>query len=184
MVKSFLVLQSFMQKPTVCFETALGMIRVELEPERAMLTVQNFIWYIEQGYFQGATFYRTVHLQNQPNQTIKIDVIQGGLGMEHHPHKASPIPHQTTLETGLKHLNGTISMSRLAPGSANSEFFFCIGDQPELDYGGKRNPDGQGFAAFGQTVEGFDVLQKIWQQPEENQMILEPVLIHRVFLEG
>ncbi len=173
-----------MQKPIVRFETQLGIIRVELEIEKAKLTAQNFLWYLEQGYYQGASFYRTVHPQNQPNQTIKIDVIQGGLGMEHHPHKAPPIPHQTTLETGLKHLNGTISMSRLAPGSANSEFFFCIGDQPELDYGGQRNPDLQGFAAFGQTVEGFEVLQKIWQQPEENQWLLEPVLIQQVLLEA
>jgi peptidyl-prolyl cis-trans isomerase A (cyclophilin A) len=167
----------------VRFETEFGTVRVQLEPERAALTVQNFLGYVQRGAYTGSSFYRVVHEKNQDHQPVKIAVVQGGLGMDDHPQKVAPIAHQTTLETGLSHRNGTISMSRLAPGSANAEFFFCIGAQPELDYGGARNPDGQGFAAFGQTVEGFEVLRQIWQQPDKAQFLEQPVLIHRVLLE-
>ena len=75
-------------------------------------------------------------------------------------------------------------MSRLEPGSAHSEFFICIDDQPELDYGGQRNPDGQGFAAFGQVIEGFEIILEIQKQPEQNQMLLEPIKIHTMTLEA
>ena len=172
-----------MQKPIVRLQTELGIIRVELETEKAELTAQNFLGYVTRGDFNNSHFYRVVHEQNQDHQTVKIAVIQGGLGMNNHPKKGATIAHQTTLETGLKHLNGTISMSRLEPGSAHSEFFICIGDQPELDYGGKRNPDGQGFAAFGQTIEGFDVILEIQKQPENGQMLLVPIKIHSISLE-
>lgn len=172
-----------MQKPIVCLQTELGVIRLELEIEKAALTAQNFLGYVTRGDFENCQFYRVVHEQNQNHQPVKISVIQGGLGMNAHPKKGSSIAHQTTLETGLKHLNGTISMSRLEPGSAHSEFFICVGDQPELDYGGKRNPDGQGFAAFGQTIEGFDVILEIQKQPENGQMLITPIKIHNITLE-
>ena len=71
-------------------------------------------------------------------------------------------------------------MARNKPGSASSEFFICIGDQPELDFGGQRNPDGQGFAAFGNVIEGIDVVRKIQFQPDENQILIEPVRISQV----
>jgi peptidyl-prolyl cis-trans isomerase A (cyclophilin A) len=173
-----------MQKPIVCIQTELGNIRLQLETEKANLTAQNFLGYITRGDFTNSYFYRVVHQKNQDHQAIKIAVIQGGLGMNSHPKKGATIAHQTTLETGIKHLNGTISMSRLEPGSAHSEFFICIGDQPELDYGGQRNPDGQGFAAFGQTIEGFEIILEIQQQPEQNQMLLEPIKIHSITLEN
>ena len=82
-----------------------------------------------------------------------------------------PIEHETTIKTGILHKNGVISMARLKPGSASSEFFVCVGDQPELDFGGKRNPDGQGFSAFGKVVNGMDVVTKIHQQPADGQML-------------
>jgi peptidyl-prolyl cis-trans isomerase A (cyclophilin A) len=167
----------------VRFETELGNIRVRLEPEKAAPTVQNFVGYVERGAYTDSSFYRVVHEKNQDHQPVKIAVVQGGLGMGEHPYKRAPIPHQTTLETGLQHLDGTISMSRLAPGSANAEFFFCIGAQPELDYGGARNPDGQGFAAFGQAIEGFEVLRQVWRKPDKQQFLEQPVRIYRVVLE-
>lgn len=172
-----------MQKPIVCIQTELGVIRVELEIGKAKLTAQNFLGYVTRGDFNNSYFYRVVHEENQDHQPVKIAVIQGGLGMNTHPKKGATISHQTTLETGLKHINGTISMRRLEPGSAHSEFFICIGDQPELDYGGQRNPDGQGFAAFGQTIEGFEVILEIQKQPENGQMLLAPVKIHSISLE-
>ena len=81
---------------------------------------------------------------------------------------------------GIFHKEGVISMARLEPGSADSEIFICIGDQPELDFNGKRNPDGQGFAAFGHVVEGMDVVRKIQAQPDKRQMLLNPVTINRI----
>jgi peptidyl-prolyl cis-trans isomerase A (cyclophilin A) len=167
----------------VRFETELGDIRVRLEPEKAALTVQNFVGYVERGAYTDSSFYRVVHEKNQEQSPVKIAVVQGGLGMGDHPKKRAPIAHQTTLETGLKHQDGTISMSRLEPGSANAEFFFCIGAQPELDYGGARNPDGQGFAAFGQAIEGFEVLREVWRKPDKQQFLEQPVRIQRVVLE-
>ena len=80
-----------------------------------------------------------------------------------------PIPHETTQQTGLRHADGTLSMARNEPGTASSEFFICVGDQPELDFGGKRNPDGAGFAAFGKVLAGLDVVRKIHQSPAREQ---------------
>jgi peptidyl-prolyl cis-trans isomerase A (cyclophilin A) len=79
--------------------------------------------------------------------------------------------------TGLKHLDGTISMARGGPGTAASSFFFCINDQPELDYGGRRNPDGQGFAAFGRVVRGMDVVRAIQALPAKGQQLTPPIKI-------
>jgi peptidyl-prolyl cis-trans isomerase A (cyclophilin A) len=86
-----------------------------------------------------------------------------------------PIFHETTAETGILHTNGVISMARWEPGTATSEFFICVGDQPELDYGGRRNPDGQGFAAFGKVIKGMNVVKKIHVQPADGQY-LNPVI--------
>jgi peptidyl-prolyl cis-trans isomerase A (cyclophilin A) len=82
--------------------------------------------------------------------------------------------------TGLKHKDGTMLMARDGPDTATSDFFICIGDRPELDFGGKRNPDGQGFAAFGQVVRGMDVVRKIETSPADGQMLVPPVKVVRV----
>jgi peptidyl-prolyl cis-trans isomerase A (cyclophilin A) len=148
---------------------------VEVDPEKAPVTTKNFLKYVDEGRFREAVFYRTVTLANQPYNDVKIEVIQGGLLDDVHPDRLDSIVHETTDKTGLKHLDGTISMARSAPGSASSEFFICIGDQPELDFGGKRNPDGQGFAAFGKVIKGMDVVKKIQMQPEEKQMLKKSV---------
>ncbi len=90
------------------------------------------------------------------------------------------IVHETTDVTGIAHLDGTLSMARAAVGTASSEFFICIGDQPELDYGGRRNADGQGFAAFGRVVEGMEVVRTIQSGAVRGQMLEEPVRITAV----
>ena len=87
---------------------------------------------------------------------------------------------ERTHKTGIRHKDGTISMARLEPNSASSEFFICLGEQPELDYGGKRNPDGQGFAAFGQVVEGMDVVRKIHRSQALGQSLEPPILIQSI----
>ncbi len=162
----------------VKLNTDAGSVLLDIYDDRAPLTAANFLKYVDEGRFEGATFYRVVTLTNQPDNDVKIEVIQGGLSFSgEHPNNRAPIRHETTEETGILHKDGVISMARVEPGTAAGEFFICIGDQPELDYGGKRNPDGQGFAAFGRVVEGMDVVRKIQQQPEADQMLIEPVKI-------
>jgi len=167
-------------KPRVTLETTVGTIVVELEPERAPVTTANFLRYVDEGLFGGATFYRVVRDDNQPDNPVKIGVIQGGLGFDDGPRPLPEIAHETTAASGLKHLDGTLSMARAAPGTASSEIFICVGDQPELDFGGRRNPDGQGFAAFGRVVEGMEVVRAIQRLPAEGQILREPVAITRV----
>ena len=169
-------------KPRVAIVTELGTIEVELEPGAAPITVANFLNYVDSGAFNGSAFYRTVLLDNQPDNDVKIEVIQGGLGMNAiiSPERNAPIKQETTNLTGLKHLDGTISMARLAPDSATSEFFICINDQPELDFGGKRNPDGQGFAAFGQVTSGMEVVRNIQVLPHEAQTLTPTVTIQEI----
>jgi peptidyl-prolyl cis-trans isomerase A (cyclophilin A) len=159
--------------PKVNIATELGDITIELYPDKAPVTVANFLRYVDEDLFGDARFYRTVTMDNQPDNDVKIEVIQGGLFTD--DYILPPIQHETTLMTGLKHLNGTVSMARVEPGTASSEIFICIGNQPALDFGGKRNPDGQGFAAFGRVISGMDVVRKIHALPESGQH-LEPHL--------
>lgn len=161
--------------PMIIITTPLGEIKAELYSKNAPVTVNNFLSYLNQDRYDEAHFYRVVHLKNQPENEIKIEVIQGGLGLENHPMRLKPIKHETTNNTGIKHKNGTLSMARLDPGTASSEFFICINDQPELDYGGKRNPDGQGFAAFGKVIEGLEIV-KIIQNKKSNNQILNDII--------
>ena len=165
------------QNVKVKMETEFGDIIVELFVDKAPVTCDNFIKYIENNKFTNASFYRVVRMDNQPENDIKIEVIQGGLGFDVEESPFPPIRHETTKETGILHEDGTISMARAEPGSASSEFFICIGDQPELDYGGKRNPDGQGFAAFGKVIEGMDIVKQIQHLADREQMLVYPVSI-------
>jgi peptidyl-prolyl cis-trans isomerase A (cyclophilin A) len=157
--------------PRVKIETELGTINVELYPEKAPVTVNNFIRYINEGRLNEATFYRTVTKDNQPDNDVKIEVIQGGLFEDNHPNFLPPIKHEATNVTGILHKDGVISMARNEPGTATCEFFICLGDQPSLDYGGMRNPDGQGFAAFGKVIDGMDVVRKIHQAHADGQWL-------------
>lgn len=172
-------------------DTAFGVVRIEVYPEQAPVTVTNFLSYVDAGKYASASFYRVVRMDNQAQNNIKIEVIQGGLGMEA-AGRFPDIAHETTEATGLKHVDGAISMGRLAPGTASSEFFICIGDQPDLDYGGKRYPDGQGFAAFGKVISGMDIVRKIHNGKTDmpppgarleytsGQSLVEPVLIKSI----
>ena len=165
------------QNPQVIINTEFGDITVELYPEKAPVTVNNFLLYIKESRFKEATFYRVVTMENQPNSDIKIEVIQGGNYADDHPDSLPPIVHETTDQTGIKHIDGVISMARMEPGTANDDFFICVGDQPELDFGGRRNPDGQGFAAFGKVVKGMDVVYKIHQVPAPDQWMEDGIRI-------
>lgn len=180
----FLVLLSFVvgiaqsqTLPKLKMLTSLGEIVVEIDTVHAPLTASNFMKHVEAGTYKNAVFYRVVRMDNQPGNDVKIEVIQGGMFIEPRFENIEPIAHESTQQTGLQHLDGTISMARSEPGTASTEFFICIGDQPELDFGGKRNPDGQGFAAFGQVVEGMDVVRMIQQKEDKSQTLLQPVKV-------
>jgi peptidyl-prolyl cis-trans isomerase A (cyclophilin A) len=161
--------------PRVLIETDLGVIEIELDAARAPRTVANFLRYVDERFFDGTSFYRTVRADNQPDNLIKIEVIQGGADGTRPAH--DPIALEPTSITGLKHLDGTLSMARNGPDTATSEFFICVGPQPELDFGGRRNPDGQGFAAFGRVVRGRDIVTRIHQQAVDRQRLAPPVPI-------
>jgi peptidyl-prolyl cis-trans isomerase A (cyclophilin A) len=155
--------------------TAAGDILVRVYPKKAPLTVANFLRYVEAGLYNGTTFFRVVTRDNQPNDKVRIAVVQGGDVAEE---KCFPaIAHETSRMTGLRHEDGTISMARAEPGTATSSFFICIGPQPELDLGGRRNPDGQGFAAFGRVVRGMDVVRRIQKMDQDRQLLEQPVTI-------
>ena len=163
--------------PRVRVETSLGVIVVELYPERAPDTVANFLRYVDAGHFDGGQFHRTVHADNQPSDSVRIDVVQASVQADRNREALPPIPLERTNVTGLRHVNGTVSMARGGPDSARSSFFICVGDQPALDFGGKRNLDGQGFAAFGGVVEGMDVVRRIHRSPTRGQQLEPPIRI-------
>jgi peptidyl-prolyl cis-trans isomerase A (cyclophilin A) len=169
--------------PKVAIRTEKGLIVVEIYQDKAPVTAANFLKYADAGLYNGTVFHRTVTMANQPNDAVKIEVIQGGQ-MPEGVKDLPPIKLERTSVTGLKHEDGTISMARSGPDSATASFFFCIGPQPELDFGGKRNKDGQGFAAFGKVVLGMDVVKKIQACPAEGQTLAPPVKIQWVARES
>ena len=169
-------------------QTELGDIVVEVDAAKAPATAANFLRYVDGGHYDGGTWHRTVKMDNQPESTIKIEVIQAGVNPDKAKSGFPAIALERTSVTGLLHKDGVISMARGAPDSATSGWFICINDQPSLDFGGQRNPDGQGFAAFGRVVSGMDVVRKIHAAPSstdrktntEAQRLTPPIKILKV----
>lgn len=159
------------ENPQILIRTELGDITLEIFANEAPITSSHFLKCIDEHLFREGSFYRVVTLDNQPQDEVKIEVIQGGIRYSSGKKMPPPIEHETTETTGILHKDGVLSMARSLPGTASSEFFICIGDQHELDFGGKRNPDGQGFSAFGRVVKGMEVVYKIHKMPEEEQML-------------
>jgi peptidyl-prolyl cis-trans isomerase A (cyclophilin A) len=149
----------------VLVQTELGDIVIEVDPVKAPITTANFLKYVDGGHYDGGIFHRTVKLDNQPESTVKIEVIQAGVNPDRAKDGFAAIPLERTNGTGILHKDGVVSMARGAPDSATSGWFVCINDQPSLDFGGNRNPDGQGFAAFGRVVTGMEVVRKIQAAP-------------------
>lgn len=171
------------QKPKpvmVVIHTSKGDIEVSLDAEKAPISVANFLAYVDKGHYKGGRFHRTVTMQNQPDKKIKIEVIQAGVNPDFAEKDFKPIKLERTNATGLKHLDGTLSMARDGADTATSDFFICIGDQSELDFGGKRNPDGQGFAAFGQVTKGMEIVREIQGSPSEEQSLKPPIDIKSI----
>jgi peptidyl-prolyl cis-trans isomerase A (cyclophilin A) len=169
---------------SVVIETALGPIGVLLALGRAPASAGDFLKYVDRGLYAGGAFYRTVRPDDDP-APVKIEVVQGGLTDD--SRFLAPIAHEPTNQTGLRHRNGTISIARDGVGTGTAgAFFICIGDQPELDFGGKRNPDGQGFAAFGHVASGMELIRRMGslktQGPRgssSGELIASPVQILR-----
>ena len=163
--------------------TNAGDMIIELYTDRAPLSAEAFLRYVDEGRFERATFYRSVRMDNDRGLP-QIAVIQIA------PSNFDELPqltveHESTARTGILHLNGTVSLGRERPGTGSpGAFFVCIGDQPHLNHGGKRSQDGQGFAAFGRVIVGMDVARSIHGQstlPDapnsylQGQILAEPI---------
>jgi peptidyl-prolyl cis-trans isomerase A (cyclophilin A) len=171
----FLLLISCSQKktenPAVLIKTSFGNIMVEVYPAKAPKSVNAFLSYVDAGLYKNSSFYRVLKQENQPSSSFKTELIQGGI-WQSNTQKANTlkgVPHETTQQTGILHTDGTISLARTNPGTATSEFFICVGDQPAYDFGSNANPDRQGYAAFGRVVKGMDVVRLIHNQPENGE---------------
>ncbi len=177
---------SQVQAQKVRIYTSAGNIEVELYGDKAPVTTSNFLQYVKDGVYNGGSFYRSVRPNNQRKDQPHIEVIQGGTDADSLKRRG-PIELERTSLTGLKHEDGTISMARSTPNSATSEFFICINAQPSLDFGGTRNPDGQGFAAFGKVTKGMKIVKKIQQEKTTlypalglNQRLIKSVKIIKI----
>ena len=167
----------------VTMTTSQGVIEIDLYLDKAPISAGNFLRLVDGQHLDGGSFYRVITYDND-NGNSRIEMIQGGLGDERES-SFEPIAHETTEQTGILHKDGVISMARGDVGTASSEFFICLGDQPGLDFGNVCNPDEQGFAAFGQVMSGVDVVRRINQSPADSlsesdytkgQILTDPVV--------
>ena len=169
------------KNPHILIETQLGDIEVELFPDKAPKTVAAFLSYIDSGFYDKTSFYRVLKAEELPiaNNT---GIIQGGMWQTNPDKKITipGIPHETTKQSGLTHQSGTISLARMAPGTGNTEFFICIGDQSPLDAGRRGTEDGQGYAAFGKVFEGMPVVRKIQAQKSHGDKFDEKIGIKKI----
>jgi peptidyl-prolyl cis-trans isomerase A (cyclophilin A) len=173
----FLAFTSPQALPHVVVQTDPGEIEIEIDIARAPSTAANFLRYVDAGLYNGGLFHRTVRPDNQRAKPVKIAVIQGAANAARKSEFFPPIALERTNKTGLLHRDGAVSMARAGVDTATEEFFICVGDQPELDFGGKRNPDGQGFAAFGQVVRGMDVVRRIQESTADGETLRPPIKI-------
>jgi peptidyl-prolyl cis-trans isomerase A (cyclophilin A) len=162
----------------VAIDTSVGRIVVAVDQKRAPLTSANFLTYVDDGRFDGVTFYRAARRKSDPHYGL----IQGGIDTDAR-RSLPPIPHEPTSRTGIRHLDATLSMARPnRPNSAMGNFFITIGPTPNMDARG----DYIGYAAFGHVVAGMEVVRKILAVPTccgsgpmRGQMIVKPIAILR-----
>lgn len=168
---------SLLAEVPIVIETEFGVIEAVLDDQKAPVTVVNFLKYVDAGHYTGGRFFRTVRTSpdNQPKVSVKIDVVQAGVNPDLEKKAFPPFKLERTKDTGLKHVDGALSMPRTTPDSATSGFSICFGNQPNMDFGGRRNADGQGFAVFGHVTSGMDVARKIHGSPAGPNDTAEPV---------
>ena len=157
--------QSAGTNPIVVFETEKGAIEIEVDAAHAPLTAANFLKYVDGRFYDGGTINRAVRPDNTTRHDVEIQVVQFQISRERRREQFAPVPLERTTATGLTHRDGTVSMARAAPDTATASFSIVIGDQPEMNFGGRRNPDGQGFAVFGRVIRGMDVVKAIQASP-------------------
>jgi peptidyl-prolyl cis-trans isomerase A (cyclophilin A) len=145
----------------VVFETEAGNLTLEVDVAHAPATGANFLRYVDGKFYDGGVINRAVRPDNTTRHDVEIQVIQFQIDSRRQRDQFPAIPLERTSVTGLTHRDGTISMARSGPDTARGSFFVAIGNQPSLDFGGARNADGQGFAAFGKVVSGMDVVHRI-----------------------
>jgi peptidyl-prolyl cis-trans isomerase A (cyclophilin A) len=168
------------KNPHVLIETNFGDIEAELFPEKAPRSVAAFLSYIDSGYYNNSSFYRVVKTEDLSG--VNYGLIQGGTwlnGEQRHPHLPG-IVHESTKQSGLSHTSGTLSLARTDTGTANTEFFICVGDQSQLDYGGNGSADGQGYAAFGKVFKGMDIVRMIQDQKSSGERFVDKITIEKV----
>ena len=170
------------KNPHVVIETKFGEIELELYPDQAPKSVAAFLENIDAGYYENSSFYRVLSRDNQPSDADKTELIQGGIWRTKNKRdiKKPGIPHETTEQTKILHKDGVISFARLEPGTATTEFFICIDDQPSLDFGSNSNPDKQGYAAFGKVVKGMNIVRRIHNQNAVDQSFDPPIDIYKI----
>ncbi len=162
----------------VTITTDAGPIVVAVHTDKAPITARNFLAYVDQKRFDGATFYRGVG-------TGEYGFVQGGT--QNDPKRVlPPVKHEPTSETRLSHDDGALSMARYAPGSATGDFFIVLGKMPSMDANLQATGDNQGFAVFAHVIEGLDVVRAIQSAPKsptagegvmKGQMLDKPVKI-------
>lgn len=166
--------------PKVQIDTTAGTFEIELDYEKAPVAVANFLTYVHDGLYSNGKFHRVLTAENQPEKDAKIIGIQAYADQEAKSKFLTPIKLEPTNKTGMLHLAGTISMVSSNSDSAQDHFLICIDDQPELDSGGNRNPDGQRFAAFGKVIKGMEIVKKIHQSPSKDQELTPAIKIQRM----
>jgi peptidyl-prolyl cis-trans isomerase A (cyclophilin A) len=153
------------QNVVVVFDTEKGTIEMEVDGVHAPVTAANFLKYVDAGFYDGGSVNRAVRPDNTVRHDVEIQVIQFQIDPARRRDQFPPIPIERTTATGLRHVDGALSMARSGPDTATASFSIVIGDQPEMNFGGRRNADGQGFAVFGRVTRGMDIVKIIQASP-------------------
>ena len=171
----------------VLFETELGNITVAVDVAHAPITGKNFLRYVDAKFYDGGMINRAGRPDNTIRHDFEVQVIQFQSDPAREKERFPAIPMERTSVTGLKHVNGVLSMARMGPDTAQDSFSIVIGNQPEMDFGGRRNPDGQGFAVFGRVLTGMDTVKKIHQAhtgrsgPYQTETLEPPIKIFKAY---
>jgi peptidyl-prolyl cis-trans isomerase A (cyclophilin A) len=166
--------------PTIDIQTYFGDILVELYPQKAPETVAAFLSYVDSGYYKNTSFYRVLKKEDQSMNVAKTQLIQGGLWHTNFKKQQTipGIPLETTKQTGILHTEGVISLARSEDAnSGNTEFFICMDNEPDYDYGGEASPDKKGYVTFGRVIEGMKFVRQIHDQPDFETNFNPPIKI-------
>ena len=175
-----------MVEPIVDIETETGRFAIALHAKRAPVSVATFLAYLRAGHLAASSVFRILNRANQAAHPVQPETIQWGWRLPgsgrtpadpRQSQPFAPIAHEPTNVTGLRHRRGSMSMARRDGVVMGTEYFICLGDEPELDFGGRRNPDGLGFGVFAQVVEGMDVVDRIHAMGEAEEYVSRPVAV-------